>query len=251
MPAELRVRVYSYLIPEHTVCVNLRGKVAPINMRPLSRVCRLIRTEFAYEFCTKAKFRFIFIAPEEHGPLEKWLKMTPPTQRSPLTQNRNTTLSLVFHVYRPTYRHVDETTARIVCSRFGDVNLIPNRQHRADFVNFCKLASWWLWRAEPIAKNIAWDYDFYSTNGCCPNPDPIQRLHDVLQNILPLVTLPWVQKAWVRGRREREMKKEALNMLMMVGRAMQARLRERGLPASGDEQWNRKGRKLKRFFERW
>jgi hypothetical protein len=213
----------------------------------LSRVCQLIHAEVTYELYTHAKFVFDSIALGNHEPLQRYLTMISPARRSLLTKNRNMTLPLALKIHYNT----DPTSLWAICQRFGNVYTIPQRRHREHFAIFCRLASWWLWRAKPISKGITWTYEIRIPEWYRWNSDKITLLKEWFNTVMQTVALPCVQKAWVKERRETEMKKEALNMLGAVDQSMQMLRRAVGLPALGDEEWDRKILFLRRFFEKW
>jgi hypothetical protein len=65
LPAELRLIIYTYCLPQDLVKVDSYGRLRlPSPWVSLSSVCRLVRTESVYEVCTRARFQYDMISVE-------------------------------------------------------------------------------------------------------------------------------------------------------------------------------------------
>jgi hypothetical protein len=260
LPPEVRLRIYSYLLPKECnysfTAVCWRSKWSK-DQTPISswvslfRVCRLIHAEVVYEFYTKATIAFTGVCIDDHEGLTKWLLSIGSAQRSLLAKNPNLTLVLLINPYRPV-PSVEKLWSR--CKRFGNVYDTPTHQHELHFDGFCKMASWWLWCAGPIGKDITWSYEFAIRR----YRNEIDRYGDLKEmekwfhHVLLTVALPCVQTAWVRERREKEMKKQALNMLEDADFGMLLRRRILSLPPLGDtDGLGRKIRSVRKFLNEW
>ncbi|KAF2688165.1 hypothetical protein K458DRAFT_428913 [Lentithecium fluviatile CBS 122367] len=244
LPAELRLRIYSHILPKGPVyTAQWRFMVNRSSWSSLLRVCRLIRVEASYEFYTQTAFMFVPVDLDNYESLRTWLMMVPLAQRSLPVKNPNVRIRFKLQLYKETYgKEIWE-----VCKRFGNSYYIPYA-HREHFANFCRLATWWLWCAEHVSTNLTWNYeiDISSMHRWYTRSD-VDLLREWFDKVLQTVSLPCVQKAWVRERREAEMKMEAIKMLEAVDRAVQLRRGTR--PPDGE--WARKVRALRRFLEKW
>lgn len=273
LPCELRLQIYSYILPTE-YDVQFREWRFPKVQDPillLFSVCHVIRVESRHEFFTKTHFRLPCVTFRSRNVLENWLSILSPTDRSLLGQNANVTLPITlrgeeyardpipatYHAWNATNafnvpKRLEEHNAYLWkdCKRFGNVYEISRWKDKTRFGSFCKLASWLLWCAEPIAKDINWSYEIH-IQPRSQFDDSIENLKNWLRHNLEAAALHCVQTAWVRERREAEMKKQALGMLEAVNRRMQLCRKVKGLPPLGDEDWNRKITSLRQFFDKW
>jgi hypothetical protein len=270
LPSELRLCLYSYLLPKDLECIdevaylsNIKRysqrerKMSDFRWKWLFCVCRLLRTEATYEFYTKTHFTLPPIVLGNYEALEIWLWSISPAQRSALTQNPNLKLPLSLGSFHGSTSSEIGSTLPKLSKRFGNVDLISDPRHRRLFLSFCTLASWWLLCAGPLLEGITWSYEIslYHSYDSPPSDDQwsayIYTLKQYFSRLLQTVALPCVQNTWVRERREGEMKKEALNMLEAFDQAMQMYRRNKELPPLGDEVWNSDVASLRRFLSKW
>jgi hypothetical protein len=287
LPTELRLCIYSYLLPSEVELYCTEPKVwdsdsaePPFEARShcwhtprqvLFNVCRKIRAETTYEVFAKSK-----ITLPAHG-MEYWNHICygpqPPLDTmallvwhktglsklslatlSLLAVNPNVTLPwrLGDHGMDPWILFPTESEWKL-CERFGNIYSISGRRHKWYFWNFCMLATWLLRRVGPalIAKHLDWTYEIDSDHH-------IGEVKAWFDNVLRTVALPCVQAAWVRERREGEMKKHALALLDAVDRFFEKHRRRRTRSRSGEdsspsehETWVRKIVSLRRFLNDW
>ena len=244
LPPELRLCIYSYLLPRHHYAELGFSKFR----NPwwiLFQICRVVRTEAMYEFYTKTNFTLPSITIDHYEALTKWLLSINPEQRLLLAKNPNLRLPLRLNLPW-TFDHCNEHLWRH-CRRFGNVYEIENLGNRLRFARFCSLASWLLWCKGPLVKDISWSYEIRIRR----SSREMEHLNIWYRQNLHVVALTCVQNAWAREERKREMKEPALKLLEAIDSAMQLRRRRLALPPFGDEDWNCKIGSLQRFLNTW
>jgi hypothetical protein len=275
LPPELRLCIYSYLLPSEVelYCTGqkdpsfeARGHCWHTERQVLFNVCRKIRAETTYEVFAKSKITlpahgmeywnhicYGHQPPQDTMALLVWHKigLSKPSLAtlSLLAINPNVTVPWMLQSHGvgrlSSFPEQDEWR---LCERFGNIYSISGHRHKAHFWRFCMLATWLLRRVGPalIARHLDWTYDIECDHH-------IEEVKEWFDNVLRTVALPCVQAAWVRERREGEMKKHALALLDAVDRFFEDRTRSPSgdeLSPSEHETWARKIGSLRRFLNK-
>ncbi|KAF2248739.1 hypothetical protein BU26DRAFT_518955 [Trematosphaeria pertusa] len=252
LPPEIRLLIFEHVlrvcptvyIPQHGARVACRGK----QLWPaLLRVSRLVRQEAAYVFYMQTTF-ICAIHDLSFKAIKYWVELLPAAHRTFLA--RNTNLRLDLRIEMREWVRASLAQSWIATERFGNMYSIRREKHRLHFISFCKLADWFLWCGKPANVKMKWNYAVeitaWSWSGWPSRAALIQQFLDVC--LLPF-SFPCVHQAWVRERRQSEMKKEALNMLDGLDGIFQGS--SRAEKATWEGEWNRKVEILRRFLGKW
>ncbi|KAF2645601.1 hypothetical protein P280DRAFT_545543 [Massarina eburnea CBS 473.64] len=262
LPTELRLLIYGYALPPWLVYLD--QKRAKHLRLPLLGVCKLIRLEAADVYYTRNPFMVSICSLQPNSPT-CWTRKLPPAHLALLTRNRNMMLTIPSS---------DASIPRSSASQwhyaepFGILYGIHGQTHRLHFLRFCRLAKWWLSCSEHSIKNMKWNYTFQEPQ---PRgwwyrlPTREDELRTWLFNDMTSITLPCVQEAWIRNRREKEMKGPALQMLDGLNQAFEELEKpekrwgisaEKWMAIEAEasrrkEEWDKRMGLLKRFIEKW
>lgn len=221
LPAELRLQIFSYVLPAGPLNVHNSDYRDPgcwSNLWPaLLRVCRIIRSEAAYIFYLETAFT-CRIWNLNFYPITRWIKSLPRAHRPTLSMNRNLTLVL----------QVQEVSSRStvfqwrIFTQFGTSFMKCHEPHRMHFINFTRLALWWLACSSPLLQGINWHYDIDLDNGetywtWYGYPKRSETMKQWCHSHLLTPALPCVQKNWtVETDKKGRMKAEAWNMISEI-----------------------------------
>lgn len=221
LPAEIRLLIYNYALPQDMIHVINSPKprfVMPARGRwpPILHICRFIRKEAAHEFYTKNSFQS-HITGFQHG-LTGWIAQLSKTNFDSLAQNRRMLVMVpttVWYSVSPWQLSKD----------FGNIYNIPGEGCRTHFLEFCRLAKWWLQCARNAERDVNWCYQIMPSTSQLSEYDrriPLKAVRFWLFENMSTILKPCVQKNWTRTRHTNLMKKPAMGMLDSVDRQYKA-----------------------------
>ncbi|KAF1955788.1 hypothetical protein CC80DRAFT_492751 [Byssothecium circinans] len=267
LPTELRLLIFEYALPSGPIRLDSPLCACPKkqpNLSPsLFHVCRLIRSESAEIFLVRLPFvASISSLQPESG--HYWADKLPTSHLALLARNRNMTLTIPSCLN--SYFTPHASSRWHYTKDFGNIYGI-GEVHQRHFLRFCRLAKWWQFCAENRVKNIGWNIEIQEarTRGFWHQQDREGQLREWLFEDVTTIALPCVQKMWVRGRREKEMKRPALQMLDGLDRSFQklgSPKKPWGTNAEGwvslelerserEDEWNKRVALLRNFISRW
>ncbi|KAF2265862.1 hypothetical protein CC78DRAFT_532228 [Lojkania enalia] len=254
LPMEIRIQIYAYLLP---IEVELPDRnIGPRRgfLPHLLHICRVIRSEAASQFYTftvfKAEVRYL-----DFSRMQQWLGMLPLEHRQYASHNRNLTLRMIYEE-EPWDRRTISTEwywkLNGYWHRFGSLYQTLSYVHKTHFVQFCRLADWFLWCGRSRNSDFKWKYDFAFQSRSAwriyVQLHPMSTCYiEFLTNTLGTIALPCVQKA-NRDTRKKAMKKEALNMLKELD-GLFKKLDHCSVNERKD--WEKRELRLRKYVEQW
>ena len=231
LPSEVRTTIYSYALDEHSPLLypwwDRWAKPEPamrIICPTLLHVCRAIRIEAAYTYYTSTPFT-IRVRNLNFSVVQRLFKQLPRSHRILLSKNQHLTINVIPYV-RSTYRYPPadfEIDALIkdhwkACQPFGNLYTITDTPNRQNFILFCRLASWWLWCAQPPFENTQWKYTFHTDVAGINST--ILQLTRFLKSHLVCIVRPSVERAWKTRKDAGKMTKEAVSFFEQLEDAL-------------------------------
>lgn len=219
LPAELRLAIYSYLVPEGELYIPRRETMADWKYKitaatvwpPMLRVCRTFRTEFAYQFYSRARFQ-IWTYPDKAGglraidttTLQNFIKKLPVLHRKFLA--RNVRVGIQWPIVKSDMVYRLSKADWDICFRYGNPYEASSHKHRVHLVRFSRLCAWFLWCGKAGLVDLRWNYQFSLESMWIYHPTAYaEHLWYLLMEGLGSFALPCTQSA--RSRLSKEEKR--------------------------------------------
>ncbi|KAF2739069.1 hypothetical protein EJ04DRAFT_9407 [Polyplosphaeria fusca] len=256
LPAELRIMIYDYILPSTTVRIlspeaerNERTEyLAPCLWPSILRVCRVLRSEFAFQFYTRVNFSAPILSKSNFVVVRRFVARLPVAHRHLLAHNKNFKLRWILPEYLQ-WGDPQDHSSWVACLRYGNLRSIHKKKHKTHFIAFCRLADWFLWCESMGLADMEWKYEF-SFNMECSRDIRGDGIMDFVRDELGAFALPCTQAADITDQQRLVIGKGALRMLDAADHAF-AMLQPFGVGMVDVQEWCMRKTRLKRFLENW
>ncbi|KAF2829424.1 hypothetical protein CC86DRAFT_346153 [Ophiobolus disseminans] len=220
LPSELRTTIYQHVL--HTPTLNshphsVRKKgVVFYKWPPILHTSRAIRIEAAYIYYTSSLFSFP-IRNLDFSYLRAWLDKLPRRHRALLGLNRSLDIQIIpalrhTYTYPPKGWLLDAPVTQHwrECAQFG--NLYDTSQ-QLKFILFCRLMGWFCFNNAAPYREMKWRYRFDSEFVGKFFAYDAQILTKWAREVVGVVGMRGVVRAWTRGRAAGRGREEAMRFL--------------------------------------